>query len=72
MRVQSGVIVRVVVRVVTLVRILNVFVTTFPCSVSSKCAFVIDAPGENLVVMSESNAVHTAHCDLNNTDLVRG
>lgn len=72
MGVQSGVIVRVVIRVVTLVRILNVFVTTFPCRASSKCTLVIDAPGENLVVMGESNAVHTAHRDLNNTDLVRG
>lgn len=52
--------------------VVNVPHTAVPGGVPSQSTLVVDAPGEELVVVGQSNGVHATTSDLYNTDGVRG
>lgn len=48
---------------------IHILKSALPCSVSAQSTFIVDAPGEDLVIGSKSNSVHTATGKLNNVML---
>lgn len=53
------------------ISISDVFHLSFLSCLTAQCTLIIDTPGQDLVVMSKSSAVHASNSDLDNTNGLR-